>query len=169
MSICIVESCESTASRRKMCNRHYRQWMKYDDPTYRKYPLRFNGDGRNYITAPRVHGRKHLHVVVAERALGRELPKGVIVHHVNYDRSDNRPENLVICPTQAYHKLLHKRTDALNACGDANKRKCGFCKQYDDMKNLSENCRGAVYHKRCAAQSMAGRYVKKEKRNVLSV
>lgn len=53
-------------------------------------------------------GRVGHHVLVAERALGKHLPKGAIVHHVDGDTRNNTPSNLVICQNQAYHCLLHK-------------------------------------------------------------
>lgn len=46
------------------------------------------------------------HIVVAERALGRALGRGEVVHHINCDRLDNRPSNLLICD-RAYHAWLH--------------------------------------------------------------
>lgn len=46
------------------------------------------------------------HIVVAERALGRALKKGEIVHHINCDQTDNRNSNLLVC-TRAYHAWLH--------------------------------------------------------------
>lgn len=57
-------------------------------------------------------GRVYEHVLVASKALGKAIPKGAVVHHVNGLRGDNRPENLVICENEAYHKLIHARMKA---------------------------------------------------------
>lgn len=46
------------------------------------------------------------HRIVAERALGRPLKKNEVVHHINMDKTDNRPCNLIICD-QKYHAWLH--------------------------------------------------------------
>lgn len=53
------------------------------------------------------------HTYLAEKALGKKLPKGAQVHHMNENKTDNFTYfNLVICPNQEYHQLLHRRMTA---------------------------------------------------------
>jgi hypothetical protein len=59
---------------------------------------------------------KRLHVLRAERALGRRLPAGAIVHHADGSKRDDAP--LVICQDQKYHALLHMRMRAKLAGGN---------------------------------------------------
>ena len=69
------------------------------------------------------------HRVLAERALGRKLPRSVPVHHVDGDKRSAAPR-LVICQDAAYHKLLHFRAEVLRAGGNPNTDKiCGACKR----------------------------------------
>lgn len=61
-------------------------------------------------TYQKLKGR-HIHRQVAEQILGRPLRKSEVVHHINRDKRDNRPENLMIFPSQAEHARWHKEHD----------------------------------------------------------
>ncbi len=68
------------------------------------------------------------HVLVAEKALGHYLPEGAIVHHVDEDVQNNKPNNLVICQDNAYHRLIHVRMRVVRHGGNPNTDKvCGGC------------------------------------------
>ncbi len=70
------------------------------------------------------------HVLIAERALGHSLPRGAVVHHVDWNSRNNSNNNLVICENDAYHYMLHARQRVLNDGGDPNTQKlCGLCKR----------------------------------------
>ena len=84
--------------------------------------------GRSYGAASTKSRWAHEHVVIAERALGKALPNGAEVHHVDEDKRNNTPSNLVICQDVAYHRLLHQRARIVRAGGNTNtQRMCGVC------------------------------------------
>lgn len=162
---CIADGCVKDSKKKGYCEAHYRRMHNFG----RLHNIRQSAGGLvsmkgGYLTQ-RIDGVKKLyHIRVAEKALGRELPAGAEVHHINETPSDNRPENLVICPDRDYHSMLHARQRAQDACGNANWKKCGYCKQYDDPSNMTgRSSRGEpmklFYHKNCAAE-----YVRERKR-----
>lgn len=148
-----VEWCERPSRSGGMCNRHYEHNRKHGYPVslvkvtpYGEPALTPDG----YLRIPADGKRRMQHVVIAERVLGKPLPDGAEVHHVDGNKANNDHTNLVICPDVAYHQLLHRRQRALDASGHADWRKCTICKQYDAPANLIINGYGHVKHKACA-------------------
>lgn len=93
---------------------------------------------------------RYLHIEAAERALGKPIPKGAEVHHINGNPSDNRNSNLVICQDHQYHSLLHMRTEALDVTGNPNLRLCCVCQIYDNPNRMRSSGK-RVYHANCMA------------------
>ena len=83
-------------------------------------------------------GNVRKHSVIAEKALGHKLPEGAVVHHIDGNRANNANTNLLICPNEAYHNLIHIRTRAMEESGNPNLRKCAYCRQYDDPATMTK-------------------------------
>lgn len=58
------------------------------------------------------HKGRGVHCVVAEELLGRPLRPGEVVHHIDFNRSNNTPTNLMVL-TNSEHIRLHRWWDRL--------------------------------------------------------
>jgi hypothetical protein len=70
---------------------------------------RLHNTGSTVYRVVKVNGSKkwkYEHRIAAEQMLGRALEPGEIVHHINHDTLDNRPENLRVMTT-GEHTILH--------------------------------------------------------------
>ncbi len=69
--------------------------------------LRFRALNRKANVYPKI-GSVHIHRLVAERILGRKLLKDEVVHHIDENRHNHRPDNLAVFPSQSKHTKCHQ-------------------------------------------------------------
>jgi hypothetical protein len=98
-------------------------------------------------------------------ALGKLLPEKAIVHHGNGTKISGP---LVICQDEQYHRLLHQRMRAHEACGHAGWRKCQFCQRYDDPEKLRFGKR-TIWHHECRKQLRREKMAKTPKFAILAL
>ena len=125
--VCSVDGCGRTGRiAGGFCSMHYQRWAKTGDPGPATATAR-TGAGNSNWKGGRIRGgergrywMRHVpthpaastqgyvleHRLVMEEFLGRPLADDEIVHHVNHDTLDNRPENLEVM-TQSEHASLH--------------------------------------------------------------
>ena len=112
--ICHAENCENLAENNQVvyCKLHNQRLKRFGRLENIKGEY---GKGSDYIDANgykiiTIDGKtKYEHIYLAEKALGKKLPPGAVVHHMNENKTDNYTNlNLVICPDQAYHLLIHE-------------------------------------------------------------
>lgn len=82
-----------------------------------------------------VHKKSYQHRLIAEKALGKSLPENCIVHHIDGNKSNNSPSNLVICQDESYHRLLHARQRVLDLGGYPDTH--SYCSYHDCLHETS--------------------------------
>lgn len=95
----------------KGMSRHMTKLNKELNPTRMTFSTRAKlsvsrrgaGEGKTYTKSFGVH----THRMVAERVLGRKLVPGEVVHHVDGDKRNNNPNNLMVFRSQAEHAKWH--------------------------------------------------------------
>lgn len=91
------------------------------------------------------------HILIMEKALGREILPGEVVHHIDGNPGNNHIGNLMLFKTQAMHAGFHHRLRSFAACGNYEWRKCCFCHQWDDPKNMVKREPRSMCHFVCSA------------------
>lgn len=170
-----------SATSPRLCQCGCGQFAAFSDQTRPKAgvrlgdPLRFihGHNARRAATAETYRGvwvngkLRPVHLLRAERALGKPLPAGAIVHHADGSRSEHAP--LVICQDYAYHQFLHIRMRVQAAGGNPNtealcrgcrepKPFCEFPKAKSRRLGLEVLCRLCIgrtrAHRRRAVQAL---------------
>lgn len=156
MAACAAPECVKPSHHGKFCRMHYSRLHRHGDLNMRLRAANGEGysrRGRRVFEFTKDNRRVVQEaVVIVEKILGKKLPKGAVVHHVNENPLDNRHENLVVLQNQGMHNIVHGRTKALAATGNARAKPCRFCHQYEtDVNKLKKNGTNH-YHLECAAE-----------------
>lgn len=91
-------------------------YNKNDNPMNKKWTKKMRLKKREQVLERTGKGEKaynkflgnHEHRVVAEQMLGRKLRKGEVVHHIDLNKQNNDPSNLVVLPSTSVHSHLHQ-------------------------------------------------------------
>lgn len=116
---CLVEDCDTLTSRKSgLCTDHYKQkWylnkVGRTELIVRTSQERWIHTSYGYVMIKVDNKLVYEHRILAEKALGKPLPKGAVIHHTGKTGDNHGPFKLVICPNQEYHFLLHKRAKEL--------------------------------------------------------
>ena len=88
-----------------------------------------------------INGKERpVHILLMEEILGRPLKENEVVHHINEDKRDNRPENLQVLD-RGKHTSLHKQGVAVSGASLEKMRAAQIGKQSTQRKLTSEQVR----------------------------
>jgi len=71
-------------------------------------------------------GKRFEHRIIMEKVLRRKLGAYEVIHHINGNRMDNRPENLLVM-TRSEHLILHQKNGGYRRGLKPWNYKGGFC------------------------------------------
>lgn len=116
---CSIDGCTNQAREydRTLCRKHGQRMRRYGDPLFvtpeeqRRESLRASNLRRRPDAKPTTYRKllgRHEHRVIGERIAGRPLRSDEHVHHIDEDKHNNDPSNLMVMPA-IEHLRLHAK------------------------------------------------------------
>jgi len=134
---CSHENCESPLKSKGLCAKHYNRQRRYGRlENIRREKGTFTISSHGYKVITKNGEQVYSHIVKAEKALGKSLPKGAVVSFVGSEKDNTEKQNIVICENKAYSVYIKKREEALEATGNPRMRRCNTCGDWDFPQNM---------------------------------
>lgn len=86
-----------------MCNKHYQMWRKWGDALHFDERIRPTSHGY-YRTGKK---GQHEHRKIYENYIGRKLKPTEVVHHIDFNKTNNNIENLWLYSSKSEHTRQH--------------------------------------------------------------
>lgn len=93
----------------------------------------------------RKNGSVMLQVIIASKIIGRPLKENEVVHHVDENKLNNSPNNLMIFNSQSDHSRYHKMLNSKEDYVLYSKNKIYFCTMADDFFGKRKIYRQVIY------------------------
>lgn len=106
---CIIEDCDRSRKGRGYCLKHYRRWWRYGNPLTVLIEPSWSPNIKRYRKVKR-NGINYMeHRWNAEQILGRKLTPQETIHHIDGNKLNNNPENLILFKTMSEHRQYENR------------------------------------------------------------
>jgi len=95
-----------------MCVKHYQQFKRNGDALHseKRKCLPYGNSGKQYY---KDSDGEWTHRRVASESLGRPLKDGEVVHHIDLDKLNNEPSNLIVL-SNSEHLALHRQLESVS-------------------------------------------------------
>lgn len=120
-TVCGVDGCNKPIKnfRTGLCGMHHKRLTVHGDVNYttpKKVMAKHSREAKLRVlsakkTSYRKYFGRHEHRVVAEQMLGRPLRRGEVVHHIDQNKHNNIPKNLMVFKCQKDHADWHAKND----------------------------------------------------------